>query len=269
MDAEAITELVASVKGAEHIDLGLEHRVIVAPRGWAVHDISKTLPPPPRIRQHVELLTLESLVSYVEVFVNADSAIFANETDAKYEVVLDYHHQNQDVEEGRGACDHIARYACPRSDAWQIWTLNDGKPKSQLDFARFIETNLIDIVKPVSADMLQIVLNLQVHKTAEFKGDLRLDSGGTKLSYDETVRGSARVGDLTIPDMFQLAVPVFVDGTRYELNARLRYRLDEGKLSLWYELVRPMDVYRAAVKAVSDSIRKQLTDVSFWIGKRM
>ena len=64
-------------------------------------------------------------------------------------------------------------------------------------------------------------------------------------------------------------MPVFVDGVRYELNARLRYRLDEGKLSLWYELVRPMDVYRAAVKAVSGSIRKQLDNVSFWIGKRM
>jgi uncharacterized protein YfdQ (DUF2303 family) len=263
MDAETIKELVAHVKGATVLSFDNEHHAVIVPDGWSAKDISTMLPPPDRIRQRVELLTLESLIDYASKFKLPDTAIFANETDATYEVVMDYHF------ESRGDCDHIARYACPRSESWQTWSAHDGKAKSQLEFARFIETNLIDIVKPVSADMLQIVLNLQVHKTADFKGDLRLDNGAAKLSYEETVRGSTRVGDLVIPDLFQLNVPVFIDGARYPLDVRLRYRLDEGKLNLWYELVRPLDVYRAAVKAVSETVRKGLAGVPFWIGKRI
>lgn len=264
MEAEAIKSLVGAVKGHAVLDLGDEQKVVVAPEGWTVHDISKMLPPPIRIRQSVDLLTLESLVSYVQRYKTPNSVIFANEANATYDISLDYH----DPANGRGTCDHVARYACPQSESWQTWMASNGKQKSQIEFARFIETNLVDIVKPVSADMLQIVLNLQVHKTADFKGDLRLDNGGAKLSYEETIRGTTKIGDLSIPELFQLAVPVFIDGKRWPVDARLRYKLDEGKLSLWYELVRPLDVYRAAVKETSDSLRKQLDGVPFWIGKR-
>jgi uncharacterized protein YfdQ (DUF2303 family) len=265
MDAQAITTLVDSVKSEPHfLELGAEHRVAVLPDGWHVEDISKLLPPPDRIKQRVELLTLDSLVAYVQGFRGAETVIFANEGDATYDVAFDYHRLS------RGTCDHIAKYACPVSDQWKTWTLpsNNGKAMSQVDFARFIENNLIDIVRPVSADMLQIVLNLQIHKSAAFRSDLRLSDGQTKLSYEEDIQGRSKVGDLTIPDTFQLGIPVFIDGRYYALEARLRYRLDDGKLLMWYGLVRPLDVYRAAVKEVSDSIRKQLTDVPFWIGKR-
>jgi uncharacterized protein YfdQ (DUF2303 family) len=269
MDTENVKAFVAAVKGPTLLELGTEQRAVVIPEGWSVEDISKMLPPPPRVKQRVEILTLESLVAYALAFKTPTSAIFANETDATYDVALDYHRRNAaDVGPERGACDHVARYACPQSEQWTIWNANHAKAKTQLDFARFIEANLVDIVKPVSADMLQIVLNLQVHKTAEFKGDMRLDNGQSKLSYEETIRGNTKIGDLTIPDVFQLGLPVFIDGKRYAVDARLRYRLEEGKLSMWYELVRPVDVFRAAVKEVSDSLRKQLEGVPFWIGKR-
>ena len=267
MDTENIKALAGVVKGPTILNLGPENQAVVIPEGWSVQNISEMLPAPERIKQRVELLTLDSLVAYVTGFKTHTTAIFANETDATYDVSLDYHGPVKSAP-GRGHCNHTARYACPKSEQWATWNALDGKPKTQLDFARFIEANLIDVVKPVSAEMLQIVLNLQVHKTAEFEGDMRLDNGQAKLSYKETVRGSTKIGDLTIPDVFQLSLPVFVDGKRYPVDARLRYRLDEGKLNLWYELVRPMDVYRAAVKEVSDSLRKQLEGVPFWIGKR-
>jgi uncharacterized protein YfdQ (DUF2303 family) len=270
MEAEAAKILLGAATGPQVLTLGDEHQAVVLPEGWQVQDISKMLPPSARIKQRVELLTLESFVAYVLKFRVAGTAIFADETAATFDAALDYHSRESApaTPPTRGACEHIGRYACPQSEQWKLWKGSDGKKVPQAEFARFIEDNLVDIMTPPSGDMLQVVLSLQVHKAADFKSEIRLDNGQTQLQYEETIRGSTRGGDLVIPDTFGLGIPVFIDGPSYPVQCRLRYRLDEGKLAMWYELVRPNDVYRAAVKEVSDSIRKQLADTPFWIGKR-
>lgn len=257
-------EQVEAVK-PQIITLDEEHQAVILPEGWIVRDISDMLPPPPRIRQAVELLTLKAFTDYVGTFREDSSAVFADETAAKYDAVLDYH-----CEEGyqRGACEHVARYTCPQSDQWKLWTANSGKHMGQVDFARFIEDNLPDIVSPPAADFLQLVLQLQIHKSANFVSDSRLDNGQTRLRYEETIRNESKQGDLQFPDSFAIGIAVFVDGTRYQVKCRLRYRLDDSKLRLWYELERPADVFRAAVKAVSEQISKGLPEVAFWVGRR-
>ncbi len=264
MDADTVDLISKLGDQPDFVQLGPERRLAVMPQGWTVEDISKYLPPPARIKQKVELLNLPSLVDYTSKFKGTKTAIFADESAATYDVVLDYHGQDG----LRGDIDHVARYACPVSDSWQAWKNANGKSQTQADFGKFVEANLVDIVKPAGADMLQMALSLQVKKSAKFESDLRLDNGQTQFGYTEEIRGTQKGGSLAIPDMFQLGLQVFIDGEAYALDARLRYRLDDSKLWMWYELVRPNDVYRAAVKAVSDSIRKQLADVPFWIGKR-
>ncbi len=264
MDAEAINAVVHNIKGAELKEFDDEHAIALLPPGFSAVDISKYMPPPDRIKQRVELLNVESLVAYVLRYKVTDSVIFANEDAASYQAVIDYHEES-------GAhlnCDHIASYLCPRSDQWNVWTSLSGKARTQVELARFIEDNLPDVVRPVGADMMKIVLQLQVHKAANFQSETRLDNGEVQFRYEETIRGASKVGDLSIPDSFQIGIPVFVDGPRYPINCRLRYRLDEGKLSMWYELERPAEVFRVAVKEVTASIKKDLPDLPFWIGKR-
>ncbi len=265
MDQDAIKNVLDRVKGAEQLKFDTEHSAVLLPEGWIVKDISDMLPPPVRIQQAVELLTLQSFLDYVKTFELPQSVIFANETTAHYEAVLDYH-SSADAE--RSDCDHIARYTCPQSDQWKLWLGLSGKQMAQVDFARFIEDNLPDITSPPAADFLQLVLQLQMHKAASFVSDIRLDNGQTRLRYDETIRNESKQGDLVFPDSFVIGVPVFVDGVRYGVKCRLRYRLDESKLRMWYELERPADVFRAAVKEVSAQVQKELTDVAFWSGKR-
>lgn len=266
MDTEDIETLVHATLEPIFKEIDAEHQFVALPHGWTVESVSQFLPLPDRIKQKVTLLTLESLVAYVTSYIGASTVIFANEGEATYDVAFDYHSSEDRT---RGECTHVASYECPKSDPWKIWNASSGKGMSQVDFAKFIEANLIDIVKPASADMLQVVLKLQVKKNVKFSTDLQLGNGQTKLVYDEDIRGTTSVGDLTIPDVFQLGIPVFIDGIGYKLDARLRYQLGEGgKLLMWYELVRPLDVYRAAIKAVSDSLRKQLEEVLFFIGKR-
>jgi hypothetical protein len=194
--------------------------------------------------------------------------IFANEPSANYEAVLDYHRAGQQV---RSNCEHIMRYQCPHSDQWKAWNAGSGKLIGQEEFAAFLEANLHDIRKPVGADMLQIALHLQVHKSAQFESGIRLDNGEVQFRYSEEIRGTAggkKVGDLTIPPTFELALPVFVDGTVWPVCARFRYRMNEGKLFLGYELIRPQEVFRAAVKSVTVQIAKGLPAVALFQGVR-
>ncbi len=263
---EAVAQkLIDSVAPSpQHVKLDAEHQIMLMPEGWRSEDISKLLPPPSRIRQRVELLTLDSFTEYVAQFKSDTSHVFADESAAHYEAVLDYHNEDG----SRGTCDHIARYACPQSDPWKLWTGASGRKMNQVDFARFLEDNLPDITAPPAADFLQLVLQLQIHKSANFVSDVRLDNGQTTLRYEETIRGNTKQADLSIPDSFVIALPVFVDGPRYLVKCRLRYRLDDAKLAMWYELERPLDVFRTAVKAVSEAVCKTLPDVPFWAGKR-
>lgn len=253
----------------DHIQFDAENQIVVAPPGWTIQDIAELLPLPARIQQEVTLLTLDSFVDYVAAFKQGNSVIFANEVAASYEAILDYHTAPVDPNVvPRGPCDHIASYDCPQSDPWILWTAHSGKAMSQVEFARFLEDNLPDIASPPAAEFLQLVLKLQMHKAASFVSDIRLDNGQTQLRYEETIRNDTKRGELSLPDAFGLGISVFVDGPRYAVKCRLRYRLDESKLRMWYELERPADVFRAAVKEVSDTVRKKLPGVPFWAGKR-
>lgn len=265
MDADTVN-LISRLGDEPRLQEFGEKQFAFVPQGWSVHDVSQFLAPPARIKQKVELLNLPSLVDYVNAYKGDSTVVFADESQALYDVVIDYHGKAG----SRGEKDHVARYTCPQSDQWKAWIGQNGpeRKQTQADFGKFIEANLVDIVRPPGADMLQIALSLQVHKSAKFESDLRLDNGQTQFGYTEEIRGTQKGGSLAIPDMFQLGLQVFIDGDAYALDARLRYRLDDGKLWMWYELVRPNDVYRTAVKAVSDNIRRGLPDVRFWIGKR-
>ncbi|MGE4078916.1 MAG: DUF2303 family protein [Reyranella sp.] len=168
----------------------------------------------------------------------------------------------------RGTCDHRAVYDCPASEEWKIWTAFNGKARAQPEFARFLEDNLPDVIAPPSADMLRIAMTLQVKKDVNFESDLRLDNGQAQLRYEETIRGTTRNGDLVIPDQFTISIPVFEGTPRVPIQARLRYRLADQKLSMWYDLVRPEVVKREAVQAVTREIAAGLDGFSIYLGRR-
>lgn len=144
----------------------------------------------------------------------------------------------------------------------------NGKLLAQAEFARFIEDNLPDIVQPAAADMLRIALTLQVKKDAAYASDLRLDNGQTQFRYEETIRGTTKAGDLLIPDSFTLNIPVFLGGPRLTVTARLRYRIQEQKLVIGYELVRPQHVRLAEVTRVTSEIAKKLEGFTVFVGRR-
>ena len=242
-----------------------EHGMVVVPDGFNVKDIRDMMPPPPRPREAVELLTAQSFCDYVTRFGTVQqTVVFADEVNGLFTGVLDYH----STAGVRGNCDHKAAYRCPHSEEWKIWNGASGRLMPQVDFARFVENNLPDIVSPSAADMLQIALSLQVKKDAHYASDMRLDNGQTQFRYEETIRGTTKAGDLTIPDTFTIHVPVLVGEDRRTMAARLRYKIADQKLVIGYELVRPQVILLSAIQTVTATIKEQLAGFPLYIGKR-
>lgn len=51
-----------------------------------------------------------------------------------------------------------------------------------------------------------------------------------------------------MPEQIVLSIPVFENEAPAELHARLRYRVKDGQLAIWYELIRPHKVLEAAFR---------------------
>jgi uncharacterized protein YfdQ (DUF2303 family) len=249
-----------------------ERAFCALPPEHTLADITEYMAPPARIKQRIGLLTVASFIEYVTRFALPTTTIFANEANAQYEGVIDYHGgdgEGGDVGEPmRGDCDHTARYECPKSDQWKAWSEANKAWMDQTTFAAFIEQNLRDIFQPSGAVMMQVALELQVHKAAAFQSEVRLDNGQARFRYEETIRGTTKAGDLDIPTAFGIKIPVFIDGPSFEIECRFRYRLKEGVLAMGYELVRPADVWREAVKQVTKQISDGLTDCKVYVGVR-
>jgi hypothetical protein len=73
------------------------------------------------------------------------------------------------------------------------------------------------------------------------------------------VKGTFGSGKIEIPEQFTIAIPVYVGTARVPLTARLRYRINGGKLVIWYDLLRASvierDVFLAVLGGIQDGLK--------------
>lgn len=235
----------------------------LVPDGAQIASLEHLLQNPTLTRRTVALATLESFIAYVQKFSDADSAIFGDPVTMQLTALLDYHR----VDEPRW-CQHIACYTAPTSLEWQTWNGQDNRPKGQADFAQFLEDNLVDIRNPPGADVLEVCRSLKTKRSVEFLSSVDLANGSEQFTYNETITGETghRRSNLAVPKDFNLGIPVLLGGEVYAVVARLRYRITDGKLTLWYELYRPAYVAREAFADVIKEVTGA-TGLAVWQGK--
>jgi uncharacterized protein YfdQ (DUF2303 family) len=144
------------------------------------------------------------------------------------------------------------------SEEWTRWKGNDGARTNQIDFAEFIEDNAPDIVTPDPATMLEVARDLSAKTEVDFGSAIRMQNGSVQFKYSEQVKGTFGAGNVEVPERFVIAIPVYVGSERVKITARLRYRINAGKLSFWYDLLRAEAVRRDAFLDVQKSIADTL-----------
>lgn len=226
---------------------------IVAPIGAKVRSLEWSLPSPARQRGTTTISDADSFIAYlgersiktgelVPIYWDYDT------TGARFHAVL-----NDDTWR-----DWRVHY-CPRfAPQWVRWIQSNRKAMVQADFAAFVEDNAPDIIEPESAAMIEVSRTIEAKKRVNFSSGIRLSNGQNEITYEETIDGTAGKGKLAIPETFVIAVPVFVGGDPWKVTARLRYRINEGKLSMWYDLLRADDVVQAAVEALVADFNTQI-----------
>jgi uncharacterized protein YfdQ (DUF2303 family) len=226
----------------------------VVPKDYQIQSLEEFLPRPLRIAQNVLLHDADSLIAYVNEYAKPGvTHIFFDGPQEQFVAVLDYHEKP----EAPNWCDHTATFHPRRSVEFTTWMNQNRKQMTQVDFARFLEENLPDIVEPNSAELLQVALTFEAKKSVEFSSGVRLANGQIQLAYDEIVRGTAQKGTIEIPEQFVLGIAIHVNGPAYRIPVRLRWRLQEGKVAFWYEMVRPHRFIEDALKEIRDRVMKE------------
>lgn len=198
--------------------------------------VEEQLPRPYSLNQKIELLTEESFIEYFNRYATESSTIFVDDQTSTFTAVLDYHDSPKEPAHKR----HVAYYRCPQTKEWNSWYKHNNEKMSQEEFALFIEDNLKEIDEPNPADMLQIASTLKAKNNVDFSSGIRLDNGEVQFNYTEKIQGVAGVqGQLEIPEKIKLIIAPFLKGPAYNIEARFRYRVAQGGLTLWYSLIRP------------------------------
>lgn len=206
-----------------------------------------------------------SLISYFKEY-SINGKLFANIDACAVTAILDYH-AGSTVDHLTDWCTHRATFQAKHSEEWKTWLGKNAKQMSQVEFAQFLEDNLVDIGRPDGARMLEVALSIEACKAGSFKSARRLDNGDVSFGYiEQTTATAGPKGSIEIPKDFDVQLRPFIGCERHTVTARLRYRIDDGALRLWFELVRHEDVKRLAFDAIVAKVTDE-TGVKVLLGK--
>ncbi|MFD5682154.1 DUF2303 family protein [Streptomyces bacillaris] len=187
---------------------------------------------------------VNSFLAYFDKHGDESTEVYADVESRTITAVLDAH-----TAEAARWGGHRLELRLRATSAWTAWMGANNDLMSQALFAEFIEDNLVDLVEPDSATMLELAQSFEATTSAEFQSSQRLDSGQRRFSFVEDVQAKAgHKGEITIPATLMLALRPFEGTEPYAVTARFRYRLDrqKGELRLGFKIERPEDTLASA-----------------------
>lgn len=228
----------------------------VVPDGYEVQALPR-LDLPVHPKALVRLRDAASFIRFVADHATRDSRIYAQLDPARFLAVLDDFGCDGAVlgmKDQAAWREYRADFAVPASREWLLWNGGNRKPMGQLAFAEFLQDNLPDVKTPDGATLLEMALQFEAVQSGTFVATQRLQDGSHNLQWRAENNAS---GSVKLPEMIELAIPVFENEPADAVHARLRYRVKDGTLTIWYELVRPHKVLEAAFRRTWDRIANE------------
>lgn len=220
----------------------------VVPEGWKLAELP-TLDTPRHPKGNLPLRDAASFVRWVNDHKVPETRIYAALDPAKFVAVIDDFTQtlgsDEDPSSQAAWREFRSTFAVPASREWKLWNDANRKPMSQIGFAEFLQDNLPDVISPDGSTLLELALNFEAAQAGSFVATQRLHDGSHNLQWRADNNAS---GSVKLPEAMLLSIPVFENEALREVQARLRYRVKEGTLAIWYELVRPHKVLEAAFR---------------------
>jgi len=254
-------------------DHGDDNRWAVAlPPGWThvIVDDEKMLSAPRRKTARVTCDDADSFIAYIArhgsdlactLWCYADYAVGK----VGFTAILN---DTGEADHASGWRDHIATFNPTPSEEWKRWTEKNTVAQHQAEFATFIEDNLKDIVSadslPSGAQMLEMALAFEAHQDMRFKSAIRLQSGGIHMAFTQN-DDDQTIAKMRMFERFAIRIPAFWGAEAHQIEARLRYRVRDGKLAMWYELIRPDMTLESSTMRLIDKINGE-SNMPFFFG---
>lgn len=241
--------------------------VFVVPEGYQMQSVESMVesynPAPRRTKASITLTTADSFVSYVKEHKTPLTRIFVandyskNQGAPRYSAYIDFHGPTTP-----SWVEHSAHLGLTFTPEWMQWNARNASQMFQNDFAVFVEAHLAQILNPSGADMLELIQTLEGTSDARYTSATRLSNGMSKFVYevDVSLKGNTGTtpGAVEFPTELALALAPFEGGPAYKVTARLRYRLQGGKITFWYELVDLHLVVKTALAEIDAKFSDEL-----------
>ncbi|MES2887286.1 MAG: DUF2303 family protein [Pseudomonadota bacterium] len=232
-------------------------------------DTEGLLAHPLRAKAKTFLADHESFVNYVSKHTTPSTVVWCDfdpqKLRLKFTAVFDEHALG-----APGWRSHVAVYEPDHSPEWKTWVGSNKQPKSQVEFAEFLEANEFDISSqegmPTSLQMLTMATEFVARQDMMLKSTVRLQGGGVNLTYVADA-DTGTLEQMKLFEKFAIGLPVFWNGTPYRLDARLRYRQSQAKVNFHYDLIRADRVHQAASLELIDKVRAAIGDVPLFMGR--
>ncbi len=237
--------------------LGNQTPVALMPPGWRSEALGPLLPPKaPTFRVATPALqTVAAFVGYVARHATASTTVWVDAKNQLLTAVLD-----DGTLEVPGRRVHVAKYKAELSPEFLEWTALAAKPVGQAAFIEFIEDHDRHFVNPTGARMRTVANMLEVKRGVQFKNVQREDSAAADVSlvYETT---TTELNEIKCPQFLTIKIPIFRDGEKYEIDARLRFDLKDGGLVFQLKLPEVAKMLENAWQAVVGELQDRLVGI--------
>jgi uncharacterized protein YfdQ (DUF2303 family) len=295
-DAQSIIAATERLAGAEKIFVDHPYGpkwtqgvpLAVLPKGKRVCSLKPLLDEyataPDRITGTATLRDEDSFIAHVLEMRLPTTRIFANPDAASPSLTAVYDYHAVDGENQQPAFGvHRAYWPLELSKEWKAWIGAAGKSMSPTEFAEFLEKHVPDVYwgdqhsdytktlisqlelrLATPSSLIALSRNLAVNVDVQVRQAQTLASGEIAITYVEQHKDGEGL-PIKVPNAFLIAIPVILGGPAYQLLARLRYRIREGKVSWAYDLHRVDIAFDAAVKEICERVQME-TDRTVFLG---
>ena len=200
-------------------------QLVVVPSGYEMAQIKPIDPAlPENIQQTVKVHDEASFLKYLALFKTPVTQIFAapgfiaNNFSPYFGAAIDYHGPDTPMRN-----QHSLTYRPRYSEEWNLWMSTSNM--NQEGFAEFIEENRQDVVEPKAAALLDLARNF-------------------------------RQGEIVVPDMITIGIPVYFNGPKYSINLWVRYRVGNNTVSFSLKPDRKDVIEQHAFTEMADRIEE-------------
>ena len=261
-NAQAIIDVALTASDPKKLDPGAVYSVTEPNGGVRLIDLAtdELAVYPSRKRGTVKVQSADAFVAYLKKHGQSYSEVYADRVGKRIVGVVNASMgtTGDGLDDYAGWGDHRVEFDVILTDAWKEWLKNDGTLMPQVAFAEFIEDHLSDISVPAAAEMLEIAQSIVATMSVNFESTRKLSTGEAQLEYRETHEAQAAKGTLEIPTTITLGLAPFEGAAAYALDARFRYRINQGNLHLAYKLVDPELKIKDAFDHIVNDITEQL-----------